>query len=253
MSELNNIFSSENTHRELASPVNSEEFCKVVRSRRSVRRFSQKKIPEPVMRECLELALLAPNSSNLQPWEFYWVRDPETRKKINPAFLNQPAVTTAAEVVVAVARTATWKNNSKKMIQMLEKSQAIGAIKYYKKIVPLAYSIGCFGILGFFKKIFLYSMGLFQPMPREVTSRAELQIWAVKTTALACENLMLSLRAFGFDSCPMEGMDSRRLKKILNLPKDAVVVMGISAGERAEDGVYGPQVRFPSNEFIREV
>ena len=30
--------------------------------------------------------------------------------------------------------------------------------------------------------------------------------------ALACENLMLALRAYGYDSCPMEGMDSKRIK-----------------------------------------
>ena len=34
-------------------------------------------------------------------------------------------------------------------------------------------------------------------------------VWAHKSTALACENLMLSLRAYGYDSCPMEGMDSK--------------------------------------------
>lgn len=253
MSELNNIFNNKNTYREPAIPVSSEEFCKIIRSRRSVRRFSQKKIPEQVMRECLELALLAPNSSNLQPWEFYWVRDPQKRKEINSAFLSQPAATTAAEILVGVARTGTWKKNSKKMIQVLEENQAIAATKYYKKIVPLAYSIGYFGILGFLKRILMFTMGLFRPTPREVTSQSELKIWAVKTTALACENLMLSLRAFGFDSCPMEGMDSRYIKKILSLPKDAVVVMGISAGERAEDGIYGPQIRFLSSEFIHEV
>jgi len=253
MSELSNIFNNKNPHREPAAAVNSEEFCKVVRSRRSVRRFSKKPIPEKVMRECLELALLAPNSSNLQPWEFYWVRDPQKRKEINAAFLSQPAATTAAEIVVAVARTGTWRKNSKKMIQVLEQNQALSATHYYKKIVPLAYVIGFFGILGLFKKIFMFATGLFQPVPREVTSLCELQIWSVKTTALACENLMLSLRAFGFDSCPMEGMDSHRLKKILKLPKDALIVMGISAGERAEDGVYGPQIRFPSSEFIYEV
>jgi len=64
---------------------------------------------------------------------------------------------------------------------------------------------------------------------------------------------MLSLRAYGYDSCPMEGMDSKRIKKILSLPTDAVVVMGISAGKRAEDGVYGKQIRLPSSQFIKEI
>ena len=64
---------------------------------------------------------------------------------------------------------------------------------------------------------------------------------------------MLSLRAYGYDSCPMEGYDSKRIKKILNLPKDAVVVMVISAGKRAVGGVYGPRIRFDENRFLKKV
>ena len=59
---------------EKAVKTNSAEFCKVAESRRSVRVYTEEKIPEDVMKKCLEIALLAPNSSNLQPWEFYWVR-----------------------------------------------------------------------------------------------------------------------------------------------------------------------------------
>ena len=42
-----------------------------------------------------------------------------------------------------------------------------------------------------------------------------MKVWSQKTTALACQNFMLSMRAYGFDTCPMEGFDSSRLKKIL--------------------------------------
>ncbi|GAH00099.1 unnamed protein product [marine sediment metagenome] len=65
---------------ETAVETNLEEFERVVRSRRSTREFRDEKVPEEVMRRCLELALLAPNSSNLQSWEFYWVRD-EAKKQ----------------------------------------------------------------------------------------------------------------------------------------------------------------------------
>lgn len=253
MSELNKIFNQKNEYREPAIEVDSTEFEKVVRSRRSVRKYTLDPIPEKVMDQCLELALLAPNSSNLQPWEFYWVHSPGKRAEINKAFLSQPAATTAAEIVVAVARTATWKENATQMIKVLEETKALGATTYYKKIVPLAYSLGYLGLGGYMKKLIMFFMGLKGPTPREVTDQSQLRIWAVKSTALACENLMLSFRAFGYDSCPMEGMDSKRVKRILNLPPDALVVMGISAGKRAEDGVYGPQIRFPSKQFIKKL
>ncbi len=239
----------------IAPPINAEEFDKVIFSRRSVRKFTDKKIPPEIMNRIFAAALLAPNSSNLQPWEFYWIRNADMKIKLIPIFLDQQAIKTSTEFVIAVARTKTWKRNAQIMLKTLgEMPQSPQLVfDYYKKIVPLAYTIGFFGILGFLKKILLSTMGLFKPTPRECTSKSDLQIWAVKSTALACENLMLAARAYGFDSCPMEGYDSKRLKKVLKLPSDAVPVMGLALGERSKEGIYGPQIRFNANLFIHEV
>ena len=70
------------------------------------------------MKACLELALLAPNSSNLQPWEFYWVRSPEKKQNLVSYCLGQPAAATAQELVVAVARPDYWKINQEKNVRI---------------------------------------------------------------------------------------------------------------------------------------
>ena len=64
---------------------------------------------------------------------------------------------------------------------------------------------------------------------------------------------MLALRAFGYDSCPMEGIDSYRIKKLLKLPKTAQICMVISAGKRATNGVYGKRFRLNKDKFIKVV
>ena len=64
---------------------------------------------------------------------------------------------------------------------------------------------------------------------------------------------MLAFRAYGFDSCPMEGMDEQRVKKLLRLPGDAEVVMVVGAGERDTDGVYFPRVKFERENFVKYV
>lgn len=56
---------------------------------------------------------------------------------------------------------------------------------------------------------------------------------------------MLALRAHGFDSCPMEGFDAKRVARLLKLPADAEIVMGVGAGERASDGAYDPGMYDP--------
>ena len=60
------------------------------------------------------------------------------------------------------------------------------------------------------------------------------------------------MAAINYDTCPMEGYDSARVKKILKLPKDAVVTMIISAGKRASNGVYGPRIRMDKDLFLFE-
>ena len=153
---LNKLFESKNTHKEEAPEINKEEFIKVLKSRRSVRIYNDEPVLEKDMKECLELALLAPNSSNLQPWEFYWVRNLDKKKKLVEYCLNQPAAQTAQELVVCVARHDFWKINAQRMLSIFkEKENKVpkSALTYYKKIVPLAYNQGPLGIYGIIKKI----------------------------------------------------------------------------------------------------
>jgi len=243
------------TYVEKAPVINAKEFQKVINSRRSVRIFNGEPVPEKIMNTCLENALLAPNSSNLQPWEFYLVQNSEKKTALVKACLDQVAAKTASELVVVIARTATWKEHAAEMLRIFSKGSDVPAAakSYYKKIVPFVYNMGPLGILGPVKKAIFFLRGLSTPVIREPVNRAQLRQWAVKTAALGAENLMLSLSAYGYDSCPMEGYDSKRIKKILELPGDAVVVMVIAAGKRGKGGIYGERIRFDSARFIKRV
>ena len=88
-------------------------------ARRSIRVFDGEPIPEEVMRDCLRDAVLAPSSSNLQPYELYWVRDSTTRTRLAEACLDQPAATTAGELVVVMARRDQWKTNLDKVWDLM--------------------------------------------------------------------------------------------------------------------------------------
>ena len=230
------------------------DFFDLVKKRRSIRKFTDEKVPEEVIEKSLKAALLAANSSNLQPWEFYWVKDLEKKNKLISYCLGQPAAETAQELVVCVARPDNWKLNTQTMLDMFKEKELPQAVStYYTKIVPLAYNQGFLGLFGLIKKISTFFIGLRRPIPREPVSFNDMKIWAQKSTALACQTLMLSLRAFGYDSCPMEGIDSRRIKKLLKLPKKAQICMVISAGKRAKNGVYGKRYRLPKERFIKIV
>lgn len=70
-------------------------------ARRSVRKFRKDPVPEAALARILEAARLAPSGKNLQPWKFIIVRDPETRKKLAAASVNQAFLASAPVVIAA--------------------------------------------------------------------------------------------------------------------------------------------------------
>jgi iodotyrosine deiodinase len=53
--------------------------------RRTVRDFSDRRVPQQVIEECLGTAGLAPSGANLQPWHFVVVSDPKVKHEIRVA------------------------------------------------------------------------------------------------------------------------------------------------------------------------
>ena len=58
------------------------QFDDTVRSRRSIRRFEDRDVPDSIITEILDLARHAPSSMNGQPWHFVVIRSPETRWRL---------------------------------------------------------------------------------------------------------------------------------------------------------------------------
>ena len=87
-----------------------------------------------------------------------------------------------------------------------------------------------------------------QPLPLESARNA----WVDKSVALAAAQFMLAIKAAGFDSCPMEGLDPEKVRALLGLPVEATVTMVISVGEGTPEGLYGPRLRFPLIDHLHE-
>ncbi len=242
-------------HEEVAVKTSYSEFKKVITSRRSIRVFTSEQLDESIILNALDDALIAPNSSNLQAWEFIWVREKSKKDELARYCFSQNGAKTASDLIICIARTDTWKKHCQDMISSMKKEGTEVpkvVLDYYGKIAPMAYGlIGPYGIFSPFKWVLLNSIGMFKVMAREPVWPSQLKTWAIKSCALACENIMLSLRAQGADSIPMEGFDSKRVKKMFGLNRHQHITMIIGAGKRASDGVYGPQMRFEKDRFIK--
>lgn len=230
--------------------------------RRSVRKYDPKQaLDKKEVQKCIQEATLAPSSSNLQLWEFYHITDPKILKALSIACFGQSAASTALQLVIPVVRKDLWKKRAAANVAFLTEQfnnqetrdarREKIAMQYYKKGIPTLYS-DLFGILGGIKKIVAAITGLFRPMYREV-SAGDLRVVAHKSTALAAQNFMVAMAVKGMDTCPMEGFDSKRAKKILGLPSSAEISMIIGCGYRDKGGVYGPRFRVPFTEVYQEV
>ena len=204
-------------------------FEEIIHYRRSIRLYKNLPINSEKVKHCLELASLSPNSSNMQLWEFYHITNPEIIKKLSFPCLNQTAATTANQMVVFVTRQALYRKRARKMIELetqnilknSPKEKQENRIKqrelYYGKVMPFLYS-QFFGVMGMIRLIFVNIVGLFRPIIYQV-SENDIRVVVHKTCALAAQTFMLAMANEGYDTCPMEGFDSRRVKKILKLLK----------------------------------
>lgn len=86
--------------------------------RRAVRVFNKNKPLDPEkVKRCLEMASLAPSSSNMQLWEFFQITRPELIARIAGACLGQSAAATASEIVVFVTRQDLYRQRAQFVLQ----------------------------------------------------------------------------------------------------------------------------------------
>ncbi len=83
------------------------DFYDVIRTRRSIRRYKSKDIPNDVLFRILESARIAPSGNNRQPWRFVVVRDEEKKKKIAQACYDQSFIAQAPLVIVCCSIKCT--------------------------------------------------------------------------------------------------------------------------------------------------
>lgn len=238
-------------------------FQDAVNHRRSVRKYKSEPIDPEVVKSCLKLATLAPNSSNMQCWEFYHIQDEKVLQQLAKYCLGQQAATTAQQMVVFVTRQDLYGKRRKKMME-LETSNVLkntpehkkeAHVKrwelYYGRVIPFLYS-RFFGLIGLFRKLLVNIVGLFRPIVYQV-SEGDVRVVVHKTCALAAQTFMLAMADHGLDTCPMEGFDSRRVKRLLKLPMGAEINMIVSCGIRDEGGVWGDRMRVPFDEVYKRV
>ena len=186
-------------------PTSLAALIAVMRQRRSVRAYLPERIPDAVLNACFDLAILAPTSHNLECWQMLDVRDSVKLATLRHLCLDQPAALAAPHLIVVLARPDLWRLGRTKMLAHIEQAQADPTLpdallkflplfkRKYQLQIPLIFADGPLHLLAPLKRLILWGRACFKPMMRGPFGRKAQAIWAIKSAALACENLMLHM------------------------------------------------------------
>jgi len=219
-------------------------------NRRSIRVFEPVQIPASTRDLLLQAARQAPSSFNMQPYRLYWVESPEQRDTVAKLCMGQKPAQTASALAVAVADIGSLLSTAELQAAWMRQSGFDAAkIREYERTARIGRIIfmpGPLNLFGMFKKALFWLLNVFKAIGMPPVTRQDVFKWAGKSTALACQNLMITAEVLGLHTCPMEGFNGKRLARYLGLsPKRHEIVMVIAIGKKSPACTVQPQWRRP--------
>jgi len=185
----------------------------LIRSRRSIRRYTAEPIPHALLEQVLEAAIWSPSAHNRQPWRFAAITTPETREKLARAMGER-------------LRADLTRDNVPN--ELIEKDTA----RSYARISGAAALI-----------VAALSMDDMDHYPDQKRALNE-YIMAAQSTAMAVQNLLLAAHEAGLGACwmcaPLFCPDV--VINVLELPQDWQPQALITLGWPAE---IKEKTRFP--------
>jgi len=192
---------------------NKEAFLQIVQDRRAIRTYDENvKISQEEMSEILTAATKAPSSVNLQPWRFVVIESPEAKAKLAPlAKFNQQQVKTSSAVIAVFADM----NNLDYLEEIYGKSVEHG-------LMP--------------QEVKDQQVPSIRNLLSSITEQANRETILIDS-GLVSMQLMLTAKAYGYDTCPIGGYEKDKIAEAFDLDKDRYVpVMLLSIGKAVDTG-----------------
>jgi nitroreductase len=229
----------------ICDPVLSAVF-----QRRAIRAFEPAEIPESTRDLLLHSARQAPSSFNMQPYRLYWIESAAQREAVAKLCLNQKPAQTASALVVAVADIGSLRSTAEMQAAWMRQSGfPAGKIREYERTARVGRIIfmpGPLNLFGMLKKALFRLLNAFAAIGLPPVTRGDVFKWAAKSTALACQNLMIAAEVVGLNTCPMEGFNAQRLARYLGLSQKChEIVMVIAIGKKSSEYAAQSQWRRP--------
>ena len=174
-----------------------------IRQRRAVKHFDpDHRMTAEEIAQLMDLAIQAPTSFNMQHWRFVLVEDPELRKEIRAAAVDQAQVTEASLLFVLCADVKAWEKEPQ---------------RYWRNAPKAAQDVLVPWMKPFYEG-------------KDELQRDE----AMRSVGIVAQTMMLAAKAMGYDSCPMIGFDPEQVAQLIHLPDDHPVGILLVVGKATQ-------------------
>jgi nitroreductase len=175
-----------------------------IKARRAVKHYdADHSMTSEEINELMSLAALSPTAFNIQNWRFVVVTDAELRQKIREAAWDQAQVTDASILIVLCADLKAWEKEP---------------VRYWRDAPEEVQEFVLPAIDAYYRG-------------KDQVQRDE----AMRSCGMAAQTLMLSAKAMGYESCPMDGFDFEKVGELINLPDDHVISMFVVVGKPTQE------------------
>ncbi len=204
------------------------ETKKLFEERRSVNFFDKnKKIEDEVLRNIVNLAVLAPSAFNLQPWKIIAVKSESAKEKLYKLSNNQPKVLEAPVTLIIAGDKAGYEKDNQEweeLVKILGGNRE--AVEGYQNFAAQLYG-----------------------------STDEKKVkFAESNASLLAMSLMYAAKEYGVESHPMSGIDFEGIAREFELGDRYSVVMTIGLGYfDKEKELYPRRKRKLYEEIVQEV
>ena len=199
--------------------IDLEEFGKLIKTRRSIRKFQDKPVPEDLLLKALELATWAPNGGNFQAWRFLIIS-------------NKKLIHQIADMVRAKTELMTSWPEAKQFGEVMDRWRKTSDF-FRGAPVCIATLMGKYSSPA---DKALRARGETDPVARDIRACRQLGNSSLQSVAAAITYLLLILHYMGLGTTWMAGPQQakKEIEKLLNVPPEWDFVNLIPVGYPAE-------------------
>lgn len=196
-----------------------EELAELMRTRRSIRKWEQRDVPDELIEKALSIATWAPSGGNYQSWRFIIIK-------------NRKIIEQIADAVLRIAEMLSSWEEAKEFHEEVQKW--LKSCTYFKN-APVCIAVLTGKYTNIADKI-LAKRGEKDPVAKEIIEARRLGSSRLQSIGSVVSHLLLVLHKMGLGAVWMTGplQAKKEIEKIINCPADMDFVTFIPVGYPAE-------------------